>query len=191
MSPAPPADPGAMLKDNTRRALEAAVRHVVLDGDWAEFGVSAGHSARFLETRLPPGARLWLFDSFEGLPETWNGKPLGAYACEPPAFANPACRVVSGYFEDTVEPWARQLGRGGGSLAFVHVDCDLYSATRTVLRASGPLLRPGAVLVFDEAHGYPGWEEHEAKAFREWREETGGRAELLATDTFQEVWRLV
>jgi hypothetical protein len=175
-----------MLKDNTRRALEVAMRHAP-PGDWAEFGVSAGHSARFLLERLPAGARLWLFDSFAGLPEPWNGRDVGAYACAPPSFDHPACRVVPGLFDETLGPWAESFER---RLGLVHVDCDLYSSTRTVLRAVDGLLADDAIVVFDEAHGYPGWEEHEAKAFHEWLVETGRRAHLLASDTFQEVFRL-
>ena len=52
-------------------------------------------------------------------------------------------------------------------VAFVHVDCDLYSSTRTVLTLLAPAIRAGTVLVFDEWCGYEGWEEHEARAWAE------------------------
>ena len=53
------------------------------------------------------------------------------------------------------------------SVAFLHIDCDIYSSTRTVLRHLAPRLRVGSVIVFDEWCGYDGWEEHEAKAWAE------------------------
>ena len=38
----------------------------------------------------------------------------------------------------------------GRRVAFAHIDVDLYSSTRTVLRALAPRLTAGSVLRFDE-----------------------------------------
>ncbi len=59
------------------------------------------------------------------------------------------------------------LDRHPGVVAFAHIDCDLYSATSTVLSSLRDRIAPGSVLVFDEYFNYPGWEMHE---FRAWRE---------------------
>ena len=45
---------------------------VILDGDWVEFGVREGVSAKVLLNNLPKNNKLYLFDSFEGLPEHWG-----------------------------------------------------------------------------------------------------------------------
>jgi hypothetical protein len=49
----------------------------------------------------------------------------------------------------------------------MHVDCDLYSSTKSVLNALGAQLVPGSVIVFDEYWNYPGWRQHEHRAFQE------------------------
>ena len=51
--------------------------------------------------------------------------------------------------------------------AFANIDCDIYSSTRTVLEALAPRLGPGSILVFDEYFAYPGWRDHEYRAFQE------------------------
>jgi len=53
----------------------------------------------------------------------------------------------------------------------VHVDCDLYSAARTVLSLLAERIVPGTVIVFDEYFNFPNWEQHEYKAFREFAAE--------------------
>lgn len=54
-------------------ALDEAVRDVRLPGDFLQLGVFKGQCARFLHARMPAGRRLYLLDSFEGLPEDWMG----------------------------------------------------------------------------------------------------------------------
>jgi hypothetical protein len=56
---------------------------------------------------------------------------------------------------------------GKRSVAFIHIDCDLYSATKTVLAQLAPMLVEGTVIVFDEYFNYPGWQQGEFKAFAE------------------------
>ena len=69
------------------------------------------------------------FDVFTGLPETWRtGFPAGEFAQEPPDI--PGATVVAGLFEDTLPAF---LAETDEAIAFVHVDCDLYSSTKTVL----------------------------------------------------------
>ncbi len=53
-------------------------------------------------------------------------------------------------------------------IALLHIDCDLYSSTVTVLEHCGPFLTEGTVVVFDEFFNYQGWQEHEAKAWLEY-----------------------
>ena len=54
-----------------------------------------------------------------------------------------------------------------GPVAFLHVDCDVYSSTVDVLRGLAERFQPGTVIVFDEYFNYPGWERHEFKAWQE------------------------
>ena len=72
--------------------------------------------------------------------------------------------VVPGLFEDTLPKF---LADNDEPIAFVHVDCDLYSSSKTVLDLVADRLAPDAVLVFDEFFNYPGWRQHEYRAWTE------------------------
>jgi hypothetical protein len=123
--------------------LWAAINNITLKGDWAEFGVWKGDSARFLLRLLTQGNQLHLYDSFEGLPEDWSPEfPKGKFALsEPPTFDDARVVMHKGWFKDTITsppPF----------FSFVHVDCDLYSSTVDIL--SRIFLPTGLVIVFDE-----------------------------------------
>jgi hypothetical protein len=141
-------------------------RATVRDGLHAEFGVYKGDSINRL-ARLRPRQVFHGFDSFEGLPEAWTlGARSGSFGL---GGRLPAVRdnvvLVKGLFADTLEKFV--AGCGKSAVAFMHVDCDLYSATKTVLDRFAPLLVEGAVIVFDEYFNYPGWQQGEFKAFAE------------------------
>jgi len=46
-------------------------------------------------------------------------------------------------------------------LAFLHVDCAMYSFWVEVLEGLYDRMQVGAVVVFDEYFNYPNWREHE------------------------------
>jgi len=70
-----------------------------------------------------------------------------------------------GWFDVTVPQFAADYP--GTPIAFLHVDCDLYSSTKTIFKNLGDRLRAGSVIVFDEYFNYPEWREHEHRAFQE------------------------
>jgi hypothetical protein len=138
----------------------------VRDGLHAEFGVYKGDSINRL-ARLKPHQVFHGFDSFEGLPESWTlGARTGSFSL---GGRLPAVRdnvvLVKGFFEQTLGKFVADCGKT--AMAFMHVDCDLYSATKTVLGVFAPLLVDGTVIVFDEYFNYPGWQQGEFKAFTE------------------------
>jgi hypothetical protein len=107
------------------------------------------------------------FDSFQGLPEYWRpGVGAGAFSRAsgrlPEVRKNVELHV--GWFEDILPGF---LAEQDENVAFLHVDCDLYSSTKTVLSFLADRLKPGAVIVFDEYFSYVGWENHEHAAFDE------------------------
>jgi hypothetical protein len=141
-----------------QRALENDV-----SSSWAEFGVENGTSARYFLEQLPEDGRLYLFDSFQGLPEDWVRGDLvrhkGCHRAEAiPQFNDPRVTIFPGWFADML-PLDPVLG-------FVHIDCDLYSSTKEVLE--GINVTKGTVILFDELFGYDGYEAHEYKALREY-----------------------
>lgn len=154
--------------------LRTALTHVTLDAPALEFGVASGESLRLIAETLAP-RQVCGFDSFDGLPQHWRpGFDAGMFRCAPPADLPANAELVVGLFADTLPTFAMP-----DAVSLVHVDCDLYESTCTVL-AHVPLVS-GTVIVFDEHHGYPGWEQHEAKAWREYLTATEPRVEVIAS----------
>ncbi len=75
-----------------------------------------------------------------------------------------------GLFDETLPDF---LERHSNPVAFLHVDCDLYSSTCTIFKNIGPRLQPGCIVLFDEYYNFPRWQEHEFRAFREYVDRSG------------------
>ena len=145
---------------------------------YLEFGVYYGDSMRTWSGLLRnPKSRLHGFDSFEGLPESWDliaGK--GAFARDGaiPVIDDPRVSFFKGFFNETLTgynpPAHEQL--------FVNLDADLYSSTKTVLDFLKPHISLGTYLYFDEFQS----REHEPKAFDEFLSETGWNFRLVAAN---------
>jgi hypothetical protein len=150
----------------TRGALHRAMLNEVRGkgGLYLEFGVYKGDSINHFAEALPD-VTWYGFDSFEGLPEAWTlGAKTGAFSIGgnlPPVRGN--VRLTKGFFENTLPPFVAQ--HAGEKIAFLHVDCDLYSSTVTILDNVAAMLTPGTIILFDELINYHGWEEGEFKAF--------------------------
>lgn len=145
------------------------------DGMACEFGVFSGGSLKTIVTARA-GRDVYGFDSFQGLPEDWRANiPAGAFRAEQVPEVDGAT-IVSGWFSDTLPGF---LAEHPGPVAFLHLDADLYSSTKTVLEKIGDRLRPGSVVLFDEYFNYPGWEGHEHRAWREFVEKHGVGFEYL------------
>jgi hypothetical protein len=152
-------------------------------GSAVELGVFQGRTIRRIAQALP-GREVFGFDSFEGLPERWrDGFEAGAFAVRGGALPDVPAGVTlfKGWFDATLPPFAAEQASGGRKIALLHVDCDIYSSTRTAFRVLEPLLQDGTVVVFDELIGYPGWQEHEWRAFREFLAPGAWRAEWLGS----------
>jgi hypothetical protein len=156
--------------------LRAALSRSPEKGLFLEFGVASGSTLKAIVEKAPAGM-VHGFDSFEGLPEDWRpGFPAGAFATENLPDV-PGADLVVGWFDDTLPGF---LADHPGPVAFLHLDADLYSSTRTVLTALAPRLRVGTVVLFDEYFNFPGWEGHEHRAWTEFVAEHGLRFEYLA-----------
>ena len=127
-----------------------------------EFGVFSGRTLNHIASLTDQ--KVYGFDSFEGLPETWRDDfKQGAFKTSLPAVA-PNVELVVGYF-DVVLPDFLKSHPGPASL--IHIDCDLYSSTRTVLDLCADRIVPGTTIVFNEFFNYVGWRRHEYRAFME------------------------
>lgn len=129
---------------------------------WAiEFGVYTGTSLAIIAEHMPVIG----LDSFDGLPEDWRegfGKGKFRRTDRPETPDN--AMIVPGLFADTLPGLTEH---GLPDLGLVHIDCDLYSSTVTALHGIRHYISQGTVVVFDEFHGYDGWQDHESKAWDE------------------------
>ena len=168
--------PSAIIHENHESFLADCLSRAPAEGAHCEFGVYSGASLNFLAARRP-AQRFDGFDSFHGLPEQWTGYRVFDFDRKgklPNVREN--IRLHAGLFEATLPDYARSCS----SVAFLPVDCDLYSSTVCVFQHLGPKLAPGCVIVFDEYFGYPGFEHHERKAFAEFLQASGWQARWIA-----------
>jgi Macrocin-O-methyltransferase (TylF) len=128
---------------------------------------------------LGPTRTIHGFDSFEGLPEDWFGKfRKGRFDTGgklPKVRSN--VKLHKGWFDETLPKF---VAENDGPVAFLHVDCDLYSSTKTIFQYLGDRIVAGTIILFDEYFNYPGWQQHEHKAFQELVQERGLRYRWLA-----------
>ena len=167
-----------------RRAMWEYIlmNEIEIDGRFLEFGVFEGSSINYIAA-LKPGHTIYGFDSFEGLPADWgldvhcNFIPKGHLDKKgilPQVNSN--VRLVKGWFENTLPSF---LDEHSENCAFTHIDCDIYSSTKTVLFTLRDRIVPGTVIQFDEFFNYPGWQKHEYKAFQEFLIQTGMKCKYL------------
>ncbi|HEY0690755.1 MAG TPA: class I SAM-dependent methyltransferase [Kribbella sp.] len=161
--------PTARQFPSPHATLEYALTLAPQGGMALEFGVYSGTTLKIIAAARGSGG-LYGFDSFEGLPENWrSGFPAGAFDVDNLPDV-PGSELVVGWFDDVLPGF---MDAHPGPVDFLHVDCDLYSSTKTVLDLVGPRLRAGSVVVFDEYFNYPGWREHEHRAWLEYVELKG------------------
>ncbi|MDA8232728.1 MAG: hypothetical protein M0006_15465 [Magnetospirillum sp.] len=170
--------PGWRLFGVAPELLRWAVAEARRPGLVLEFGVRRGTSLAAIAAVA--GQDVHGFDSFEGLPEAWNGAPRGVLStgCEMPAAAD-GIRLHRGWFEDTLPAF---LAAHPAPVRFANIDCDIYSSTRTVLTALAGRIGPGTVLVFDEFIGNRSWRDDEYRAFREFAAAYAVRTRIIAVN---------
>lgn len=148
--------PQAIPCRSPKKLLELSLSSVCKDGLMLEFGVFQGASINFIGKRFP-NKTIHGFDSFEGLPEAWVSNPVGAFSLNG---VMPRVRenviLHKGWFSDTIPGWKKHHP---GEIAFMHVDCDIGSATQTIFDELGSQVGPGTVLLFDDYFNFPNWQQ--------------------------------
>lgn len=146
-------------------------------GDFAQFGVFKGFTARLIEKMMPKDRKLHLFDSFEGLPEDWIGQwKKGSFNVngQLPDLLRADTVVHKGWFSETCPPFAKEFG---DQLAFLHLDADLYSSTTDVLYSLNEKIPSGALLLFDEY--LMNGQDDEHRALIDWKDKFDRKIEYL------------
>lgn len=155
--------------------VKYALSQIARDGLKLEFGVGRGKSMRWIASNVE--GKVHGFDSFEGIQEHWNGNPIGAFAQSKMPKVPDNVEFHVGYFDATLPGF---LETHTEPVAFLHVDCDLYSSTVTIFEALGERLQPGAIVLFDEYYNFHRWQQHEFRAFQEFVEKTRVDYEYIA-----------
>ncbi|NLR99912.1 class I SAM-dependent methyltransferase [Rhizobium sp. P38BS-XIX] len=162
--------------DSREGLLDFSLDKISLDGLVLEFGVFSGHTINIIADKLNR-QMIHGFDSFKGLPEDWTaGAKAGAFARDGLPAVRGNVDLVVGWFDDTLRTF---LASHPGNISFLHVDCDLYSSTRTILTEARDRIVPGTVILFDEYFNYPDWKRHEHRAFQEFVYENSIKYEYI------------
>jgi hypothetical protein len=139
-------------------------RGLLAHGQVLEFGVATGRTLNQFAHWLPHKT-VYGFDGFDGLPEDWTSRMRkGFFARKHLPRVRRNCELVVGWFNETLPGFVEKRPE---PVALLHVDCDLYSSTVTILNNLKNNIVPGTVIVFDEYMNYPGWQLDE---FRAWQE---------------------
>nr|WP_314140984.1 TylF/MycF/NovP-related O-methyltransferase [uncultured Rhodococcus sp.] len=159
--------------------LRFALAEVSIRGMALEFGVASGTTLEIIAAELGSAEDITLvagFDVFSGLPEAWRtGFPKGLFEQQSiPEVAG--AQIVPGLFEESLPGFLKGHHE---KIAFLHLDADLYSSTVTVLDLVADRLAVGTVIVFDEYFNFPGWRNHEYRAWTEFVARTGTEFDYL------------
>jgi hypothetical protein len=162
-----------------------ARKHVSVDGLILEFGVFSARTTNHI-AQLFPEDTIHGFDSFEGLPEAWrDGFDKSRFAVNslPKVLSN--VELHKGWFNESIPTFLNEVD-SEQCIAYLHVDCDLYSSTKTIFNCLKHLFVDGTIIVFDEYFNYPGWEQGEHLAFQEFLSESKFRFEWLTYNHLHE-----
>jgi len=165
--------------------LRYASDQVKIEGVYVELGVCTGKSINFIAA-LNPSQVIYGFDSFQGNPEDWHRDqsivPQGTFDLKDPSkipLVLNNVKLIQGFFEESLPYYVRTL-LNARPIAFLHVDCDLYSSTNCAFQILDPYIKEGTIIIFDELYGYPGYAECEFKALTEFLKRSGYTVEYLA-----------
>lgn len=171
--------------------LRYASDSVTVAGVYIELGVTTGKTINFIAA-LNPHHIIYGFDSFLGNPEDYEKDGYkyskGIFGLKDPVQIPPVLsnvKIIKGMFAESLPYYVEKYLRDQ-QVAFLHVDCDLYSSTNTALEILGPFIRPGTIIVFDDFYSYAGYEEYEYRALGEFLSRSNYGVEYIAYNTMFE-----
>ncbi|PNQ72086.1 macrocin O-methyltransferase [Hanstruepera neustonica] len=148
---------------------------------YCEFGVFQGASIRYwAQINDHVDSRFFGFDTFSGLPESWNnftgGLEKGTFDTKGlvPDIKDDRVSFYKGLFQDTLPDFL--LGYQSDKLLVINIDADLYSSTLFVLTMGHKILKKGSVILFDEFSSVL----HEFRAFEDYCAAYGVCFEVIA-----------
>lgn len=119
-------------------------------GDVVEFGCFTGQTSMMLTAIF--NRTIWLYDSFEGLPDIGE-------KCQPGAMKTTYQTVINNFIAEEKLPlpricagWFHLLRAKDlpSAISFAHIDGDLYASTRDALGLVYPRMSKGGVILVDD-----------------------------------------
>lgn len=178
--------------------LKESLNYISIDGAVLEFGVFSGVTINLISNILSSDI-IHGFDSFEGLPEDWfmnkkekdqgiTKRHKGFFAVDNLPTVNNNVKLWKGWFNSTIPQY---INISNQPIKFLHIDCDLYSSTKTIFTLLNNFIVSGTIIVFDEFYPwgigeYDLWEDHEYKALKEWVEEYDRKFEVISHNDYQQ-----
>ncbi len=147
---------------------------------YLEFGVKHGASIEYWSKALKnKKSLLHGFDSFEGLPESWDDtlyvKGHLSTGGIVPKIDDGRVSFFKGWFDEVLPTYDMP---GDYDNLVLMLDADLYSSTSYVLNHFKYKIRKGVYIFFDDMNR----PDHEPKAFKEFMLETGLNFKLVSAD---------
>lgn len=129
-----------------------------IDGDLAEVGVYKGGTAKIMREQIPDKT-IWLFDTFEGLPDCLipedikHDQYVGGCAADIKFVEDlklDNVKIIKGVFPDTSDVIKDK------KFSFVHIDTDIYKSTIDSLEFFFPKMTSGGVIIIHDYPHHPG-----------------------------------
>lgn len=144
-----------IVQPNNIQMLSQIVNHcVALDGDFWECGVYEGGTAALIHSLIPNNRNLFLFDSFEGLPQETeydNIHKKGDFSAEGmydrvSTYFLPYnnVNVIKGWIPNSFSNFTES------KICFLHLDLDLYEGYKHTLEFVWPRLVSGGIVAMDD-----------------------------------------
>jgi O-methyltransferase len=164
-----------------------------IEGDFVECGTYKGGSAAVLGSALTAGRHLWLYDSFEGMPDVkeidgmdaaeWVGRLRASdddvrEILTSAGLSRHQYTIRKGWFDQTfLQPLPERV-------ALLHCDADWHASVTAVLETFYPRLPEGGVAILDDF----GWWEGCREAFYDFCARHGEKPLLERVDCDQAYW---
>lgn len=139
--------------------MKIAIKETKVLGMYLEFGTLTGNTINAL-SKLIGNKTIYGFDSWKGYPEDFADHHKGDWAIPRPnsIYDEPErkkeqyqvrgnVRLIEGFFQDSLPKFLKK--HPIEKVAFVHMDCDLYSSTKYVLDTLYNKLQIGTTILFN------------------------------------------
>jgi hypothetical protein len=174
------------------------------EGIIIKFGVYSGHKVNFLAA-LNPKKIIYAFDTLKGIGEDWRPNfPKGTFSYinkNQLPMVLPNVNLITGSYDETTKLFVKNLKKSmklsftdvedknvldekKGVFSIFYVDTKTYINTKVIFKNLGEYINKGTIIVLNEYFNYPGWQNHEFKAFQEFVSERNLDYEYLAYNRF-------